>query len=127
VIRGLTLDTGALIALERGDRRMRGVLATAAARNQPLTIPAPVVGEAWRGGHATWLNDLVSDANVEPTDLALAKAAGELQARTGTNQLVDAIVVASAARRADIVVTSDPHDIRRLADEYNRVVGVFPI
>jgi predicted nucleic acid-binding protein len=52
---------------------------------------------------------------VDPVDEDLARRAGELLAATGTRDAVDAIVVASAARRGDDVVTSDRVDIARLA------------
>ena len=45
---GLTFDTGALIALERRDVRMRKVLDTALAGRVPITVPAAVVAEWWR-------------------------------------------------------------------------------
>ncbi len=53
---------------------------------------------------------------VEPVDDELARQAGELLAATGSRDAVDAIVVASAARRRDDVVTSDRMDIASLAE-----------
>ena len=55
---GITFDTGALIALERRRQRMKEIVERALARDQPLTVPADVVGEWWRGptcnaGHRT--------------------------------------------------------------------------
>jgi predicted nucleic acid-binding protein len=46
--------------------------------------------------------------------------------RTGTDDPVDAIVAQSAARRGDIILTSDPDDLQRLADDLGtiRVRGV---
>ena len=52
---------------------------------------------------------------VEPLDEALAKSAGELCGKAKVADVVDAAVVASAARRGDTVLTSDPRDLRRLA------------
>lgn len=47
---GITLDAGALIALDGGDRRMIALLDRPIA--QPLTfrVPSGVVGQAWRDG-----------------------------------------------------------------------------
>jgi hypothetical protein len=47
---GVVLDTGALIALERGDKRMIALLHRALAQGQAFRVPAGVVGEAWRNG-----------------------------------------------------------------------------
>jgi len=52
---------------------------------------------------------------VEPLDEALAKSAGELCGKAKVADVVDAAVVASAARRGDAILTSDPRDLRRLA------------
>ena len=52
---------------------------------------------------------------VEPLDEALAKSAGGLCGKAKVADVVDAAVVASAARRGDAVLTSDPRDLRRLA------------
>lgn len=46
---GLTLDAGALIAYERGEARIREILATAYARGFVPTIPAIALAEVWRG------------------------------------------------------------------------------
>ena len=49
-VKGLTLDTGALLALERGDSRVRALLRRALETGLPLSVPAGVVAQAWRGG-----------------------------------------------------------------------------
>ena len=48
--KGLSLDTGALLALERGDSRVRALLRRASETGLPLSVPAGVVAQAWRGG-----------------------------------------------------------------------------
>lgn len=52
--------------------------------------------------------------------------AGLTLARTGTADVIDASAAVSAARRADVILTSDPHDLQRLADDLRtvRVAGV---
>ena len=47
---GIVLDTGALIALERGDKRMIALLRRALAQGRAFRVPAGVVGQAWRNG-----------------------------------------------------------------------------
>ena len=110
---GLTFDTGALIALERRKQRMRHVLERALAKDQPITVPADVVGEWWRG--RTDLGEaILASVDVEPLSVTLAKLAGEALAVVTGATLVDAIVMASAASRGDIVYSSDLEDLEKL-------------
>jgi len=122
---GLTFDTGALIALERRQPRMRAVLEHAVARDQPITVPAAVVAEWWRG--RTDLRDAILETvDVEPLTLPLAKVAGTALAAVPSATLVDAVVMASAARRGDVVYSSDVDDLERLRAYFPgvRVLGV---
>lgn len=57
--------------------------------------------------------------DVEELDDELAKVAGEAIAATPGATVIDAIVMASAARRGDLVYTSDVTDFVRLR-------GFFP-
>lgn len=110
---GLTFDTGALIALERRKQRMKQVLERALQKDQAITVPADVVGEWWRG--RTELREAILEAvAVEPFTLELAKLAGEALAIVSGTTLVDAVVMASAASRGDIVYSSDVDDLEKL-------------
>jgi predicted nucleic acid-binding protein len=109
----LTFDTGALIALERGDKRMRVVLDTANIDHVQVTVPAVVVAEWWRGGSRR-RQDILAAVDVEPTTEHLARVAGEAMAALPSATVVDAIVMASAAQRGGVVYTSDIADLDRL-------------
>jgi len=112
---GLTLDSGAFVAIERGDGRVRAVLAEAFARDEELTVPGVVVAEVWRGGpRAAPIARALAACIVEPVGDAIARKAGEAIAMVRVASAIDAIVMASAASRADRVVTSDPKDLGRL-------------
>ncbi|HEX3849655.1 MAG TPA: PIN domain-containing protein [Polyangiaceae bacterium] len=110
---GITLDTGALIALERRRQRMKDILERALERDQPLTVPADVVGEWWRG-RTDLRETILESVDVEPLASDLAKRAGEALAVVANATLVDAIVMASAASRGDLVYSSDVEDLERL-------------
>jgi predicted nucleic acid-binding protein len=110
---GLTFDTGALIALERRHARMGSVFALATRLGRVITVPAPVVAEWWRG-RSHRRRDILASVDVEPLDEALAKLAGEALAAVARSTVIDAIVMASASRRGDVVYTSDDHDLGRL-------------
>ncbi|MBP9205349.1 MAG: hypothetical protein KBG28_15370 [Kofleriaceae bacterium] len=114
---GLTLDAGALIAVERADRAMLVLLARALERALPLTVPAGVVAQVWRDGRRqVRLARLLSSRQVtiEPLTDPLARAAGQLCGARASHDVIDAAVVLGARARRDHVVTSDPDDLARL-------------
>lgn len=110
---GLTLDTGALIALERRRQRMARIFTTAVADGLPVTVPAVVISEWWRG-RSDARDVILRGLRVEVIDTALAKTVGEALTTIRRASVVDAIVMASAARRGDVVYTSDFDDLDRL-------------
>jgi len=113
----LTLDAGALIAFERGDRAVVAIVARALQRKQVLAVPAGVIGQVWRDGRrqAPLARLLASDlVEIEPLDDARARAAGQLCGATGTSDVIDASVVLCARARDNGVLTSDPDDLTRL-------------
>ena len=114
---GITLDAGALIALDRGDKRLIALLQRALAQRLELRVPSGVVGQAWRDGRvqvtlARFLR--IEEVEIVPLDEQLARACGELCGATGTADIIDASVVILARERRDHIVTSDPRDLRRL-------------
>ena len=113
----IVLDTGALIALDRGDKRMIALLQRAVAQGRDFRVPAGVVGQAWRDGRVqvTLARFLRShEVEIIPLDEQLARACGELCAATNSADVIDASVVLVARERRDPIVTSDPNDLRRL-------------
>lgn len=121
----ITLDSGALIALERRRLRMRQIFEHAAQCDQRITVPADVVGEWWRGRNDV-RDAILESVDVEPLTEELAKIAGEALAAVRGATLVDAVVMASAATRGDVVYTSDVEDLQRLQKHFPnvRVLGV---
>jgi predicted nucleic acid-binding protein len=117
---GLTFDTGALIGLERRHHRIRRVFATAIRDNVRVTVPTAALVEWWRG-RTDLAEDIIASVDVEPLDEQLAKTAGEALVAVPTAASVDAIVMASAARRGDVVYTSDFDDLARLQTHFRSV------
>ena len=109
--RGVTFDTGMLVALERRHAGALALLRACRLSRASITIPAAVVAEWWRGTHRA----LLESGRVEALTPELAERAGELLASTAGSNAVDATVVASAALRGDLVITGDEHDLRELA------------
>ncbi len=112
---GVTLDTGALIALESGSRRMAVLVEEALASGSEVVIPAGVVAQAWRGGAAQARIARLLRASVTlivALDQRQALRIGARCAATGVTDVIDISVALSARDRGHAVVTSDPGDIR---------------
>jgi predicted nucleic acid-binding protein len=112
------LDTGALVALDKNDRRLIALLVAARERGVRLVIPATVLAQAWRGrGRQVRLATLVADEKTEvpPLNRAWAESVGALCAQRGTKDIVDAHVALIALYERAKVLTSDPDDLRGLA------------
>ena len=115
--RPVVLDTGALMAFERNDARVRRMFELAVEHAIPIHVPAGVIAQAWRDGtRQARLSRLVGSGwlSVHPLDIEKAKGAGSICGRSKTADVVDASVVLLARRHAATVVTSDPDDIARV-------------
>lgn len=112
------MDTGALIALERGDRRITELLEKVTGEQAAeVNVPAGALGQAWRDGRRqARLTHLLCapETNVVALDEPTARAAGVLSGQAGTADLIDASVALCASERHQAVVTSDPDDLRGL-------------
>jgi predicted nucleic acid-binding protein len=115
----VTLDTGALIALERNKPRARFLMEASKEADARLLVPMPVVSEWWRGRTDT-REKILKLVDVEALPLDVACAAGEALARVGRRprgaSAIDAIVMAFAAARGGVVYTSDVDDLGLLRD-----------
>lgn len=109
----LTLDTGALIALERRRQRVVALVRTAHEAGALIVVPSVCVTEWWRG-RTDVREDILDATLVEHTDDALVKTAGAAIAELPGAGCVDAIVMATAARRGGTLLTSDVDDMLRL-------------
>lgn len=114
---GVTLDAGALIALDRDDRRVVVLLARAAEKGARVTVPASALAQAIRRPERqVRLARLVRQPTTDVVDLDRVDATnvGRLLAASRTADIADAHVVVCARRSGQRVVTSDPDDLRRL-------------
>jgi hypothetical protein len=114
---GITLDAGALIALDRNDRRVIVLLARAREIAAPVTVPATALAQAIREpARQARLARLIRQpkTDVVALDRVDATHVGRLLAASGSADVVDAHVVVCARRSAQQVVTSDPTDLRSL-------------
>lgn len=121
---GITYDTGALVAAERGDRAVWALHRRALGRGIRPTLPAGVLGQAWRGGPQAELSRFLKGCRIESLDELLARTAGAACARAQTADLIDATVVVGAIARGDVVVTCDDHDIKHLVNALGAAVDI---
>jgi predicted nucleic acid-binding protein len=124
---GTTYDTGALLAAEANRRDLWVLHARSLQRGERPVVPAAVLAQAWRGGPQAALSRLLQGCVIEELDEQRARAAGVVCARSRTRDIVDAIVVAGALARADLVVTSDAGDLERLSSALGASVRTYRI
>jgi hypothetical protein len=116
-VSGVTLDAGALIALDKADRRVLVLLARARELGEVITVPATVLAQAIRRPRtqarlARLLRQPTTD--VRSLDAVDATSAGVLSAASRTSDIADAHVVICARRSRQPIVTRDPHGLKRL-------------
>ena len=110
----LVLDAGALIGIDRNDRRVAALIELGRRAGAELVTVAPVLGQAWRdGARQAQLARHLPMVDIRPVHVDQAKAAGELLASASTSDVVDALL-AQLALPGDQVLTSDPGDLRHL-------------
>jgi hypothetical protein len=118
---GVTYDTGALVAADRGQRRQWARHRALLARREIPTVPAPVLAQSWRGGtRQALLARLLAGCHIEALDDGQARSVGTLAARAATTDIVDACVVEGALRRHDLIISSDTGDLQAIAAAISR-------
>jgi hypothetical protein len=126
-VSGVTYDTGALIAADHDERRMWALHRRVLDRGLSPTVPAGVLGQAWRGGPQAQLSRLLSGCQIEELSEERARSAGTLLAAVGRSDLIDASVVVGALERDDIIFSSDRTDMEALLAPSRRrlqIIGV---
>jgi hypothetical protein len=115
----MILDAGGILALARQEGLARAALDRALREGYVVVIPTPVLAQVHRGGRDRAHLDRILKAvdAFLPTSERVARRAGELLAKTGTSDVVDAIMAAEAVASVPaLILTSDPGDIERLLD-----------
>ena len=109
----MILDAGFLISVDRGERVAQEFLTAALVHETPLTTTHPVVAQVWSDGArqarlARFLQSVVVVAFDDGPEV------GNLLARSGTSDVVDAHLVVMAVRRSEPILTGDVHDLESL-------------
>ena len=124
----LVLDAGAFVAVERGDRDVMALVKRERLADRVPVTCGGVVAQVWRGGHGRQapVARLLAGVLVMPIDDRLGRRAGGLLARSGQSDAIDAVVTCLAADGNDIL-TSDPGDLRELAEAAGIHVDLIPV
>ena len=110
----LVLDAGALIGIDRGDRRVAALIELGRRNGAGLATTTPVLAQAWRdGARQAQLSRLLPMIDTRIVDVEAAKRAGELLAMSHTSDVVDALL-AQVVAPGDQLLTSDPGDLAAL-------------
>jgi len=121
-VSALVLDTGALVAV---DRAIAAKLRIAERSGLELRSTGVVIAEVWRDarGRQASLARLLKSIDVRPVDERLGREAGVLLGKAKATDATDATVVAIVAT-GDLILTSDPDDIRKLTTAAGRSIRV---
>ena len=112
----MILDTGLLVALDRGESGARSFLAASVRSDEVLHTTAPVLAQVWRNGaRQARLARIAQSMLVHPFAADDYNAVGRLLGRSGTGDVVDAHLVVLAARIGHSIITSDAGDFITLA------------
>jgi hypothetical protein len=108
------LDAGALVGVERRDRRVGALLRVLQRDSVDVLSSAGAVAQVWRDGRRQAnLARLLAGVDIAQLDEHAAKKVGELLKASRSEDIVDAHV-ALLARPQDVVLTSDDVDIKVL-------------
>lgn len=114
----LILDSGAVIALARGDQKARAFLARALEVMASVEVPVVVVAETLRGGprDAPVHRVLKAVGTIPDAREVHGRIAGRLLGETRSAHTVDALVVAQAIEAGGAaILTGDREDLELLA------------
>jgi len=124
----LILDAGAFVAVEGGDRDVVALVKRERLANRSPITHGGVVAQVWRGGtgRQAEVARLLAGIDVKPLDDALGKSAGALLRKSGGADAIDSALVCLAGD-GDEILTSDPGDLRGLADAAGVHVELIPV
>lgn len=123
------MDAGALIHVEGNPRgRVYGACRDVLEAGVPALLPTVVLAQVWRAGpRQAPLAMLRRMCRSVPFTEDVAEAVGRLLARSGTADVVDAAVIIAAISHGGAVLTSDPGDLKLLADAAGASVPLIAV
>jgi hypothetical protein len=122
------LDAGALVAIERGDREMLGIIQRESDAGLLTITHGGVLGQVWRGGarRQARLARALAGIEVRAIDAELGRQAGVLLGRARRSDVIDAALIV-IAQDGDEIFTGDEGDLRHLVDVAGKVLDLIKI
>ena len=124
-MRAIVYDTGALLAAERSNPDFLALHDEVTRAHIRPIVPVVVLAQAWRGGPQHQISRVLKGCDILPDDQRTGRAAGVACAASGTSDVVDAIVIATAVQHQAPIVTSDPGDLARIADSIGVKIRLY--
>lgn len=123
----VVLDAGALVAIDKRDRRVGAMLQLLETQGVPLHTSVAAVAQVWRDGRKQALLARVL-AGVKLVGLGPGdeKSIGELLAKAGTSDVVDGHVALLVAN-GDRLLTSDATDLERLLNARSTTAHIVAV
>lgn len=110
----MILDAGFLISVDREEHGAGVLIRALVESGARLHTTHAVLAQVWRNGaRQARLASLLKWTTVHPLDDG--RAVGTLLARTATDDVVDAHLVALAVELREGIITGDPDDLRAIA------------
>lgn len=126
-VTGLTLDTGALLALDHPGKAiaMQARLDETLKRGGTVCVPVGTIAQAWRSSRQVRLARLLKSRDIDIAVMTanVARSVGLLCAGSGHDDVIDVHVALCARERRHAVATSDPDDMLRI-DPTLPIIGV---
>ena len=126
-MKAVVYDAAVLVAADLNDRRTWAEHKARLELGIVPSVPAPVVAQVSRSPQQAQLRRFLTGCAVVPLGESEAHEAGRLLGKTGTADVVDAVVVTIALRRKATILTSDPDDIKRLVRASGSEVAVVSV
>jgi hypothetical protein len=127
-VTGVVYDAGALVAADRRIHRFLDFHDQVVEGGVRPLVPVVVLAQAWRGGPQPSLSRVLKGCDIRPDDERVGRAAGAACVSAGTRDVVDSVVVVTAAAATSaLVVTSDVDDLQRLADAIGVKLHYFAV
>jgi hypothetical protein len=122
------LDAGAFLAVERGNPTVVALLKREVAAGRVPVTHGGVIGQVWRGGgpRQALLARHLRGVDVVPLDDSLGRLTGDLLRAADASDVIDAALVL-LAEDDDLILTSDPDDLRPLAEAIGTHVELIPV
>jgi len=126
----IVLDSGALTALARKEKRLRNAIRKALNAGARFVVPTVVVAESTtgQGTHDATLIRVLTGVAIVDCDLSIARSAAALRYRVGSHAgTIDTIVVSTADHMPGaVILTGDGSDLKPLA-QVRGITGVVDL